>query len=1242
MNILFAQGPYTLTFDLSQFEFSVENGFDRVKGMEMSATTDTGAPELPVKTLNFILPNGTKVQNIEILSLTLIPVQGTYNIYPTQPPFPLTYPPEPPPWVPPDSLIYSTDALYPDSIPIQVSHRGSFDGIPMATIAVYPLLYNPVRDSLYLVQSITFRFLLENVPISQRPLVRGEGIHQLYLSGLRTSVYNQWEVDAFYSPPYQIVPDDEIGRLGYPEVIIVAPPACTLAYRPFANWLIEKGMFTAIVATDWIYLNYDGIWDPIPGYPGEYIGDDAAKIKEYLRKMYLECGTAFAILGGAPQFIFPENYFPCRYDWGGAPGDLYFQDFTGEWMNNPDYHEEIWIGRVPAWNYDQVLSWVEKRLTYEKSPVNKNLMVHSLWICQASYGGYDFEERMEEVKQYFPNYFVQHQIVDFPSTPQDHGLIDTLSKGYGIGSHYGHGAPDGIRTRTVGYNAQKYLVESFEHDNWPSLDELDNVNKYYVFYSAGCATADFDNLGPHGWSCWDPTDPLPCFAEAFTSFYRLSMPPDERPAIGAVAYIGNTRDAYWSESQFTHEGFIKNLFQNPVGYIIGIAEAKSKYSYGWIGWYQTFINNLFGSPEMPVWTENPKDMIVEHPDAIPANTQVNFVVKVCEYGPQPDPYPPLPNALVTLYKPGATLPEVYESEMTNADGIAYFSLNVPSTGVMKVTVTKHNYIPYQGDVQIFEFDVDIPTSHTQYTEGRKLVRQPNTENLNLSFTTLEFPGVNGPDAWSAYSLSTDGGSSWAQTQNVAQFTYNPSIGLTTEPNPRPCLAFRNSYEVWQIHPPAVIYFARYDEPNWTVVMVDSYPYGPPPFQPRVSPPAIRIDANNICHMVYSGVLYAPGKAYVVYKRFDVFNPGTETIIIDSATVPEDWEPSSPSIDLQYGYPHIVYDFPPEAGEPAAEIWYKCLTETGWTDPINISNSYNKPSLHPFIYLTNEKAIVVWSEEETPGNTQSREIYKAERFLNQPPQNWTKWKEIETPNQCSDWPVITANNNILVWNEHQFIDGKQNWEVLYHSDLYGDGNLSNTPYTQSVWASCDWRQTLTGIYLYSAFTEEYESEDNPYIFGIKTLQKSLQYIPIPLYTIYAGSETPSPYLVQRDGYIAYENYPVDYDTTELIYKFTGLNPDLKYRLDITAYHESEGEWREWVKIDNTAQHLIKYDAGVPKTVELPVPPASYMNDGEIVMKITKIRGEFAMCHKGNLYEFEEEQEGGGPQMIMNMPLNLEFG
>jgi len=61
LSIVWAQGPYTISFDLSQFEFSVEGEYDRVKGIEMCAITNTGAPELPVKSLNFILPNGNVV-----------------------------------------------------------------------------------------------------------------------------------------------------------------------------------------------------------------------------------------------------------------------------------------------------------------------------------------------------------------------------------------------------------------------------------------------------------------------------------------------------------------------------------------------------------------------------------------------------------------------------------------------------------------------------------------------------------------------------------------------------------------------------------------------------------------------------------------------------------------------------------------------------------------------------------------------------------------------------------------------------------------------------------------------------------------------------------------------------------------------------------------------------------------------------------------------------------------------------
>jgi len=48
----------------------------------------------------------------------------------------------------------------------------------------------------------------------------------------------------------------------------------------------------------------------------------------------------------------------------------------------------------------------------------------------------------------------------------------------------------------------------------------------------------------------------------------------------------------------------------------------------------------------------------------------------------------------------------------------------------------------------------------------------------------------------------------------------------------------------------------------------------------------------------------------------------------------------------------------------------------------------------------------------------------------------------------------------------------------------------------------------------------------------------------------------------------------------------------------------------------------------------------MNDGEIIVRIPKISGEFATVHKGNLYAFEEEHSGG-PQTEMTIPLNPVF-
>ncbi|MCK4234463.1 T9SS type A sorting domain-containing protein [candidate division WOR-3 bacterium] len=728
LSFISAQGKYTISNNLSQFKFSSAKGYDRVKGIEMSAITDPGVPELPVKSLNFILPNGKRAKNVEVISIDLIPLSGTYNIYPTQPSVPMSAPP--PPWVPQNPKIYSKDELYPNSVPIQVIHQGKLDGIPVVTVAVYPLLYNPVKNKVYLVQSVTWRFKLESVPMSQRPQIRGVRIHQLYKNSIKSSVYNQWEVDAFYTAS-PLMSDEQILSEAYYEVVIVTTSTMADAYESLADWLTEKGMPCVIKTTEWIYANYDGHWDEsnYAGYSYEHIGDNAAKIKEFLYHAYHSYGLCYAILGGILQLDAPLNTVPFRYCWMSdnlnppnvwiIPGDLYFQDFSGNWEvdgddrigepndDSADVYEEIYIGRVPAWDYDQALSWVEKRLTYERTPVNRTEMIHSLWISQANEpSGWPFETLMEQTIEMvgFPEYFIQHKLVDFPCIPSDHRLIDTLSIGYGIASHYGHGSGDALRTSTYNYPPRQLLL-SWDWDHYPSLDELYNINKYYIFYSISCEPAWFDtSTSITNVTGFNGQFPEPCIAEGFVSFYRHSgPPPNGYPSIGATAFIGNTRPA-WTPSFYLHRNFLFHLFYdfsvtNEYGYIIGIAEANSKYSgiYGWsaIGWPHAYMNNLFGSPEMEVWTNIPKRLFAEHRREIPANTPYDFKVRVSNE----DGF--VEGALVTLYKKA----EVYKSKKTDSDGRVLFeNLTVPSPGIMKVTVTKRNHIPYQGKVDVYEGD----------------------------------------------------------------------------------------------------------------------------------------------------------------------------------------------------------------------------------------------------------------------------------------------------------------------------------------------------------------------------------------------------------------------------------------------------------------------------------------------------------------------------------------------------------
>jgi hypothetical protein len=96
--------------------------------------------------------------------------------------------------------------------------------------------------------------------------------------------------------------------------------------------------------------------------------------------------------------------------------------------------------------------------------------------------------------------------------------------------------------------------------------------------------------------------------------------------------------------------------------------------------------SLLGDPAMPLWTDTPASLDVTHPATLPVGSS-SFLVHVESGGSD------VSGAYVCLWKEG----EVYLTDDTDGDGDASFTPSPSTIGTMYVTVTEHNYLPYEGD-----------------------------------------------------------------------------------------------------------------------------------------------------------------------------------------------------------------------------------------------------------------------------------------------------------------------------------------------------------------------------------------------------------------------------------------------------------------------------------------------------------------------------------------------------------------
>lgn len=692
-------GGYTVDYSPSEFSFYKENGFDRIRAIKFALDGEPGTPELPAVYLNYIIPSYAKAESLIVSQSNINQVYGAYLIYPAQPPRVIG---ESIPWVGPDSLIYNSDELFPGKF-VRIVSQGVMDGARIVTIEVRPLQYRPKSKRLYIIRNINFEFTFSpNNPPELRPQIRGRYEQTVYDAAIRNTVVNDYEVPVYYQRP-TIVEENQLGGTApYPvaPAMIITPPEFNLYFLPYKNWMTDQGIRTEMISPQTIYAYFTGV-------------DNAEKVRNYIKHCYQTAGGTYFILGGDDYFV-PIRYCIAKdsvlpgqqlFCCDSIPCDMYFSDLTGNWNTGPDFYwgetrrdsadrfPEVYVGRITAYNTQEVQNWVTKVLHYEKTP--GVIFNTALWVYSTCVG-------TGNTPVVFPSHFGHIYAQDYYAN----AALNEIDHGYAFLNVNCHGNIGAFRTKhNPNADINSWWGTNGQYES--GLNHLTNINKYFVGYSISCFCGAFDSLA-HAIYYEEGSDT--CIADAFVDAYQSN---ESESPIGACAYLVNTRDGWMGFSHNLQYEFWDRIMNpwwvgggppEPSVTRIGVAEAFSKCG-ATIGWdsdnsyirnkyrYVCYTHNLFGSPCFETWTKTPGNMMVTHPTQIAAGVQINFTVTVATYT---IPQTPLQYAKVCLNKPG----DIYEVGSTNANGQVTFTIKPNTTGTIKVTVMRlhnadNNYTQYR-------------------------------------------------------------------------------------------------------------------------------------------------------------------------------------------------------------------------------------------------------------------------------------------------------------------------------------------------------------------------------------------------------------------------------------------------------------------------------------------------------------------------------------------------------------------
>jgi hypothetical protein len=715
---------HTVEFSRDNLNFDKIQNYDFIYLQERGYLSRVGEPMLPMKEIKIALPAGMAVKDLRIVKEEFQDLSGEFNVFPSQPPLQIDQDNSDPVFIAPVSKIYNSAQPYPEKA-IELIRQSDLAGQAIAEVAVYPVQYIPGEKKLRLLTRITFA--LDGSGDYQcgdyLPINCSEKEQAIYRKTLKAMVANKDDVKLATVPSGMKLSTSLPSATPFEHIIITSSSNAPY-YQPLADWHTKKGLRDTVITTDYIYSNYSGT-------------DSKERIRNFVIDAHQNWGTFYILLGGEMTTI-PFAYRD--YENTNVPSDAYYGDYDDDWQY------EVYVGRMTAEGATEINRFINKLMTYETDPpllsFPLNAALLGMDLTTSSEPPYYTLTRGENLKiaieDHIPPRFGVTTIYDTDNSNHRDDFIAALNAGQNVVNHCDHANYSVICTGDRNHNWCFYTGDVYN---------LTNYNKYCNIYSLGCYANRMD------------------IEDAISEHFIFGT-----DSTGAVSFTGNTRSGWFYvgdpmslSSDLDLKWWISMFDYNWHKLGEALAFCKTMSSVDAQFPFAEWTLNLLGEPAMPVWSDIPTAMNATHPTDIEALPQA-FTVHVEKFGGVD-----ISEAYVCLWLND----DIYERGSTDENGDITFDIAPIVNGTMYVTVTKQNYIPYQGQAVV---SGNVPP--TCYVPGDTVVFQcaPTMISLPVGCTDDDGNLENGPELVRGPGEIV--GSNWQYTPTIGEDSVAVTVRCT--------------------------------------------------------------------------------------------------------------------------------------------------------------------------------------------------------------------------------------------------------------------------------------------------------------------------------------------------------------------------------------------------------------------------------------------------------------------------------